>query len=121
MPKELVDTFIRVLSQVPQRVFWKWEGDFPGSVTPNIMIVDGMLPQQDLLGNFYPDDTSSFILTDVLLLSLTQDIRMRDFLLIMLECWGHRKQFIMVCPYSLCRSGTTKKQMLQKLKETAGD
>ena len=52
MPKELVDTFVRVMSQLPQRVFWKWEGDFPGSVSSNIMIVNGMLPQQDLLGSF---------------------------------------------------------------------
>ena len=52
MPKELVDTFFRVMSQLPQRVFWKWEGDFPGNVPSNIMIVNGMLPQQDLLGSF---------------------------------------------------------------------
>jgi UDP-glucoronosyl and UDP-glucosyl transferase len=49
MPKEIVDTFIRVFSKLPQRVIWKWEAEIPENIPPNIMMVD-WLPQQDLLG-----------------------------------------------------------------------
>ncbi len=49
MPKETVNTFIRVFSKLPQRVVWKWEADIPQGVPSNIMMVD-WLPQQDLLG-----------------------------------------------------------------------
>lgn len=50
MPKKIVDTFIRVFSKLPQRVVWKWEGEIPKNVSPNIKMVS-WLPQQDLLGN----------------------------------------------------------------------
>uniref|UniRef100_A0A0P5LVW5 UDP-glucuronosyltransferase n=1 Tax=Daphnia magna TaxID=35525 RepID=A0A0P5LVW5_9CRUS len=50
MPQDLVDTFMRVFSKLPQRVIWKWEAGIPDSIPPNIMMVD-WLPQQDLLGH----------------------------------------------------------------------
>jgi glucuronosyltransferase len=49
MPEETVDTFIRVFSQLPQRVIWKWESDIPQGLPFNIMMIN-WLPQQDLLG-----------------------------------------------------------------------
>jgi glucuronosyltransferase len=49
MPKETLDTFIRVFSKLPQRVVWKWEENVPANVSANVMMVD-WLPQQDLLG-----------------------------------------------------------------------
>ncbi|XP_057375387.1 UDP-glycosyltransferase UGT5-like [Daphnia carinata] len=50
MPQELVDTFMRVFSKLPQRVIWKWEATIPANIPPNVMMVD-WLPQQDLLGH----------------------------------------------------------------------
>ncbi|KZS03466.1 Ugt36Ba, partial [Daphnia magna] len=47
MPQDLVDTFMRVFSKLPQRVIWKWEAAIPDNIPPNIMMVD-WLPQQDL-------------------------------------------------------------------------
>ena len=49
MPKEVVDTFIRVFSKLPQRVVWKWEVEIPQNIPANIQMVK-WLPQQDLLG-----------------------------------------------------------------------
>jgi glucuronosyltransferase len=53
MPKETLDTFIRVFSKLRQRVVWKWEADAPLNMPSNIMMVN-WLPQQDLLGNPIP-------------------------------------------------------------------
>jgi glucuronosyltransferase len=50
MPKETLNSFIRVFSKLPQRVVWKWETDEPSNMSSNIMMVK-WLPQQDLLGN----------------------------------------------------------------------
>ena len=50
MPKKTVDTFLRVFARLPQRVIWKWEGEIPKDISPNIKMVN-WLPQQDLLGN----------------------------------------------------------------------
>jgi glucuronosyltransferase len=50
MPKETLDTFVRVFSKIPQRVVWKWEGNEPANISSNVMMVN-WLPQQDLLGN----------------------------------------------------------------------
>ena len=52
MPLEMVDSFIRAFSQIPQRVFWKWEGPVPERISSNIMMVN-WLPQQDLLGELH--------------------------------------------------------------------
>lgn len=49
MPQDLVDTFMRVFSKLPQRVIWKWEANIPAKIPPNVMMVD-WIPQQDLLG-----------------------------------------------------------------------
>ncbi len=49
MTEEMVGSFIGAFSQLPQRVFWKWEGDIPKNVPSNVMMVN-WLPQQDLLG-----------------------------------------------------------------------
>ena len=50
MPEEVVQSFIRVFSRLPQRVVWQWKGaprkDLPKNVLPM-----SWLPQQDLLGN----------------------------------------------------------------------
>lgn len=42
--------FVRAFSEMPQRVLWKWESDFPEK-TENIMNLDWM-PQRDILGRF---------------------------------------------------------------------
>jgi glucuronosyltransferase len=51
MPDDTLLTFKKVFSRIPQRVIWKWEGELPGDVSPNVMMVN-WLPQQDLLGKF---------------------------------------------------------------------
>ena len=50
IPVEIVQTFVRVFSQIPQRVIWKWEADErPANLSPNVMTVK-WAPQSDLLG-----------------------------------------------------------------------
>jgi glucuronosyltransferase len=51
MPKETLHAFIKALSKLPQRVFWKWEGEIPENISSNILMTK-WLPQQDLLGIF---------------------------------------------------------------------
>ena len=50
MPKETLDVFLQVLSKIPQRIIWKWEGSPLKNLPSNIMMID-WLPQQDLLGS----------------------------------------------------------------------
>lgn len=50
MPRPMLDVFIRVFSQLRQRIVWQWRGvNKPGNLSDNILLVD-WLPQQDLLG-----------------------------------------------------------------------
>ena len=50
MPDEILQTFLRVLRKLAHlRVVWKWEGEKPRNVPPNVLM-DSWLPQQDLLG-----------------------------------------------------------------------
>jgi len=51
IPVEIVQTFVRVFSQIPQRVIWKWEADErPANLSPNVMTVK-WAPQSDLLAH----------------------------------------------------------------------
>ena len=50
IPVEIVQSFVEVFSQIPQRVIWKWEADEkPANLPPNVMTVK-WAPQSDLLG-----------------------------------------------------------------------
>ena len=49
MPDELMETFIRVFSRLPQRVIWQWSGTLRNDLPKNIKTLH-WLPQQDLLG-----------------------------------------------------------------------
>lgn len=51
MPNETLKVFYKVFSQIPQRVIWKWEGNIPEDISPNVLMVTDWLPQQDLLGD----------------------------------------------------------------------
>lgn len=51
MPIQALKAFQNVFSRIPQRVFWKWDGDIPDNVSLNVMLLN-WLPQQDLLGIF---------------------------------------------------------------------
>jgi len=50
MPPAMVDAFIQVFRQLPQRVVWQWKGQQRENMPANIMTVDWM-PQQDMLGH----------------------------------------------------------------------
>ena len=50
MPEYMVDAFVQVFGQLPQRVIWQWKGEQKTNLPGNIMTVN-WLPQQDLLGN----------------------------------------------------------------------
>lgn len=52
MPEHLVQSFIRVFANLPQRVIWQWKGKFRSDLPKNILAVP-WLPQQDLLGIIY--------------------------------------------------------------------
>ena len=49
MPEEMLQSFIRTFSKLPQKVIWQWKGkprsDFPDNILPI-----SWLPQQDLMG-----------------------------------------------------------------------
>lgn len=49
IPSVTLQTFLKVFSEIPQRVIWKWEGEVPEDTPPNVVMAD-WLPQQDLLG-----------------------------------------------------------------------
>jgi glucuronosyltransferase len=49
MPDELMNTFMRVFSRLPQRVIWQWSGTLRNDLPRNIKTLH-WLPQQDLLG-----------------------------------------------------------------------
>jgi len=50
MPKENLETFIKVFAKLKQNVIWKWEDDkLPENLSKNVM-TSKWLPQQDLLG-----------------------------------------------------------------------
>lgn len=49
MPEEAVQTFVKVFSQLPYTVIWKWEGQAPEGMPKNVMMAP-WIPQQDLLG-----------------------------------------------------------------------
>ena len=49
MPPFMVEAFVQVFSQLPQRVIWQWKGKQRTDLPANIVTVD-WLPQQDLLG-----------------------------------------------------------------------
>ena len=51
MPSDMLNSFIQVFQQLPQRVIWQWKSSKGFDLGDNIMTVD-WLPQQDLLGNF---------------------------------------------------------------------
>ncbi|XP_032792429.2 UDP-glycosyltransferase UGT5 [Daphnia magna] len=50
IPSVTLQTFLKVFSEIPQRVIWKWEGEVPEDTPPNVVMAD-WLPQQDLLGH----------------------------------------------------------------------
>ncbi|XP_030831932.1 UDP-glucuronosyltransferase 1-2 [Strongylocentrotus purpuratus] len=50
LPKEMAEAFARVLSELPQRVIWRYTGTRPRYLGNNTMLVDWM-PQNDLLGH----------------------------------------------------------------------
>jgi len=51
IPTDIVQSFVRVFSQIPQRVIWKWEADEkPANLSPNVMTVK-WAPQSDLLAH----------------------------------------------------------------------
>jgi len=50
MPEEMVQSFIKVFSRLPQRVIWQWKGT-PRSDLPSNVLAIPWLPQQDLLGD----------------------------------------------------------------------
>lgn len=52
MPEEMVQSFIKVFSRLPQRVIWQWKGT-PRSDLPSNVLAIPWLPQQDLLGDIF--------------------------------------------------------------------
>jgi len=50
MPEEMVQSFIKAFSLLPQKVVWQWKGT-PRSDLPSNVLAIPWLPQQDLLGN----------------------------------------------------------------------
>lgn len=48
MPQHVLNLFVKVFSNLEQRVLWKWDEDIP-KLTTNIK-VEHWLPQQDILG-----------------------------------------------------------------------
>jgi len=50
MPPETLQSFIRVFGKLKNmRIVWKWEGQVPDNLPPNVL-PSAWLPQQDLLG-----------------------------------------------------------------------
>ena len=49
MPEQMIQSFIKVFSRLPQRVVWQWKGK-PRSDLPSNVLAIAWLPQQDLLG-----------------------------------------------------------------------
>lgn len=49
MPEHLMKIFIKVFSNLPQRVIWQWKGTPKYALPANVKSL-GWLPQQDLLG-----------------------------------------------------------------------
>lgn len=49
MPEEVIKSFIKAFSRLPQRVIWQWKGQIRPDLSKNILPV-AWLPQQDLLG-----------------------------------------------------------------------
>ena len=50
MPEEMVQSFIKVFSRLPQRVIWQWKGTQRSDLPSNVLAIP-WLPQQDLLGH----------------------------------------------------------------------
>lgn len=50
MPEEMIQSFIKAFSRLPQRVIWQWKGKVRSDLPRNIMAIP-WLPQQDLLGH----------------------------------------------------------------------
>jgi glucuronosyltransferase len=49
MPEEMLQSFIRTFSKLPQKVIWQWKGK-PRSDFPKNILTISWLPQQDLMG-----------------------------------------------------------------------
>jgi glucuronosyltransferase len=49
MPEELILSFIKAFSRLPQRIIWQWKGKVRTDLPANVLPVP-WLPQQDLLG-----------------------------------------------------------------------
>ena len=49
MPEQMIQSFIKLFSRLPQRVVWQWKGK-PRSDLPSNVLAIPWLPQQDLLG-----------------------------------------------------------------------
>ena len=61
IPPAIVRSFVKVFSQIPQRVIWKWESEEkPENLSSNVLTVE-WLPQPDLLGKCLVTNFKGFL------------------------------------------------------------
>lgn len=104
IPVDKKQMFLNVFKKIPQRILWKWEGEFPEK-PPNVMISKWM-PQRNILGRYTMQLYYIIIryrYKIIINIHFIQLIQMLSYLFLTVVCWVLPKPCTKVCLFQRCQ------------------